>query len=83
MIHYYSRTKIHPSITELLTSDGSTVCSDPEMATLFNGYFSTAFTCEDTTTIPTVDSASSLIADSIEITPAVAYHTLAILLVQY
>ena len=72
-----SRTKIRPSITELLTSDGSTVYSDPEMATIFNDYFSTFFTCEDTTTIPTVDSASSpLIADSIEITPAVVYDKL-------
>ena len=47
------------------------------MATIFNDYFSTVFTCEDTTTIPTVDSASSPPnADSIEITPGVVYDKL-------
>ena len=40
------------------------------MATLFNDYFSTVFTCVDTIMIPTVDSASSPpIVDSIEFTP--------------
>ena len=47
------------------------------MATLFNEYFSSVFTCEDITSIPTVDSTGSpLLNDSIEITPAVALNKL-------
>ena len=65
-----SRTKGYPSVTELVSSDGSVIHSDIEMATLFNEYFSTVFTCEDITNIPTVDShGSPLLDDSIEITP--------------
>ena len=44
-----SRIKIHPNIAELLCSNGSTV----------NEYFSSVFTVEDTTTIPTVHSVCS------------------------
>ena len=48
--------------------------------TLFNEYFSSVFTCEDTTTIPTVDPTSSpLLNDSIEITPTVVFNKLAAL----
>ena len=54
-----SRIKIHPNIAELLCSDGSTVCSDAEKATIFNEYFSSVFTVEDTTTISTVHSVCS------------------------
>ena len=53
-----SRTKICHSITELLSADGSAIHPDTEMATLFNEYFSSVFTCEDATTIPAVDPTS-------------------------
>ena len=47
------------------------------MATLFNEYFSSVFTCEDITSIPIVDSTGSpLLNDSIEITPAVVLNKL-------
>ena len=47
------------------------------MATLFNEYFSTVFTCEDITNIPTVDSTGSpLLDDFIEITPTVVFNKL-------
>ena len=71
-----SRIKIHPNIAELLCSDGSTVCSDAEKATIFNEYFSSVFTVEDTTTtIPTVHSVCSPpVIDSIDITPEVVLN---------
>ena len=47
------------------------------MATLFNEYFSSVFTCKDITSIPTVDSTGSpVLNDSIEITPAVVLNKL-------
>ena len=56
---------------------GSAIHSDTEMATHFNEYFSSVFTCEDTASIPTVDSTSSpLLDDSIEITPATVFSKL-------
>jgi len=55
------RLKIRPSISELLSiselrriASGSVESSDSEMATLFNDYFSSVFTVEDTTVIPTL-----------------------------
>ena len=72
-----SKTKICPSITELVSSDGSVTHSDTEMATHFNEYFSSVFACEDITSILTVDSASSpLLKHSIEITPTVVLNKL-------
>ena len=44
-----SKVKTRPNITELLCSDGTAEGSDAEMATMFNDYFSSVFTCEDTT----------------------------------
>jgi len=71
-----SRTKVHPSITEIVSSDGCAIHSDAEMATHFE-YFSSGFTCEDTADIPTVDSTGSpLLDDSIEITPTVVFNKL-------
>ena len=49
-----SRTKVEPGITELVSTDGSAIQSDIDMATHFNEYFSSVFTCEDTASIPTV-----------------------------
>ena len=47
------------------------------MATLFNKYFATVFTCEDIKNIPTVDlTGSPLLDDSIEITPTVVFDKL-------
>jgi len=47
------------------------------MATHFNEYFSSVFTCEDTADIPTVDSTGSpLLDDSFEITPTVVFNKL-------
>ena len=61
----------------MVSSDGSAIHSDTEMATHFNKYFSSVFTCEDTASIPTVDSTSSpLLDDSIEITPATVFSKL-------
>ena len=58
-----------------MSSDGSVMHSNIKMATLFNEYFSTVFTCEDITNIPTVDSTGSpLLDDSIEITPTVVFN---------
>ena len=72
-----SRTKVRPGVTELVSSDGSAIHCDTEMATHFNEYFSSVFTCEDTASIPTVDSTSSLLLDdSIEITPATVFSKL-------
>jgi len=53
--------------------------SDIDMATHFNEYFSSIFTCEDTATasIPTVDSTSfPPLDDSIEITPEIVFSKL-------
>ena len=62
-------------IIELLCSDGSTMHSDAEMAANFNNYFSSVFTSEDTTTIPSVHAiVSSPIIDSIDITPEVVFN---------
>ena len=67
-----SRVKTRPGITELLRSDGSTASSDAEMATMFNEYFSSVFTCEDTSSLPVIDTTSApLISDSIEFTPEI------------
>ena len=61
-----SKVKTHPNITELLHSDGTIASSDTEMATMFNNYFSSVFTCKDTTSLPTSDSTGTpLIPDSI------------------
>ena len=70
-----SRTKICPSVTELVYSDGSVIHSDIEMATYsFKEYFSTVLTCED---ITTVDSTGSpLLDDSIEITLTIVFNNL-------
>ena len=51
-----SRIKTRPSIDELCCFDGSTTSSHPEMAKLFNDYFSSVFTHEDTYSIPTLQS---------------------------
>ena len=53
-----SRLKIRPSTSELLSPSGSTVCSDFEMAALFNDYFSSVFTVEDTSVVPTAPTPS-------------------------
>ena len=46
------------------------------MATHYE-YFSSVFTCDDTASVPTVDSTSSaLLDDSVEITPAVVFKKL-------
>jgi len=50
------RIKTCPSIDELCCSDGSITSSHPEMAKLFNDYFSSVFTHEDTNPIPTLKS---------------------------
>ena len=72
-----SRTKVRPSITELVSSDGCVIHSDAEMAIHFNEYFSSVFTCEDTADIPTVYLTGSLLLDdSIEITPTVLFNKL-------
>jgi len=48
----------------------STVCSDSEMASLFNDYFSSVFTTEDSSFIPMVCSSTSPpVVDFIDITP--------------
>ena len=70
--------KTRPVISELLCPDGSLVNSDSEMATLFNDYFSSVFTCEDTNTIPTTDaSGTPPITDSIDITPEIILSKIA------
>ena len=67
-----SRVKTRPGITELLRSDGSIASSDVEMATMFNDYFSSVFTREDTSSFPVTDTTSTpLISDSIEFTPEI------------
>ena len=73
-----SRTKVRPGITEVVSTDGSAIQSDIDMATLFfNEYFSSVFNCEDTASIPTVDSTSSPpLDDSIEITPEIVFSKL-------
>ena len=43
-----------PSVTELVSSDGSVMYTNIDMATHFNEYFSSMFTCEDIARIPTV-----------------------------
>jgi len=69
-----SRTK---GITELVSTDGSAIQSDIDMATHFNQYFSSVFTCEDTASIPIVDSTSfPPLDDSIEITPEIVFSKL-------
>ena len=54
-----SKMKTRSVISELLCPDGSLVNSDSQMATLFNDYFSSVFTCEDTNTIPTTDASGT------------------------
>jgi len=56
--NYYinSRIKTCPSIDELCCSDSSIASSHPEMPKLFNDYFSSVFTHEDTNSIPTLQS---------------------------
>jgi len=69
-----SKVKIHPKITELLHSDSTVTSSDSEMATLFNNYFSTVFTNEDTTSIPAIDSTGSTpIPESIDFTQDIVF----------
>jgi len=70
-----SKVKTRPSITELLRSDGTISNSHAEIANLFNNYFSSVFTDEDTTTFPAVDlTGTPLINDSIEFTPEMVYN---------
>ena len=65
---------MHPSITELLRSDGTVTCSNSEMATLFNNYFSTVFTSEDITSIPVIDPiVSTSIPESIDFTSDIIF----------
>ena len=65
-----SKVKTRPSITELICSDDTVTCSDFEMATLFNNYFSTVFTNEDITSTPAIDpNGSPPISESIDFTP--------------
>ena len=77
--------KVHDSVhnaeragdAEVMSSQREidTRCSDAEKATIFNEYFSSVFTVEDTTTIPTVHSVCSPpVIDSIDITPEVVLN---------
>ena len=69
-----SRLKVRPSISKLFAPDGSSVFSDSEMATLLNDCFSSVFTVEDTTTIPTAHTTASTSAtDSIDFTPNIVF----------
>ena len=78
-----SRVKTRPGITELPCFDGSTASSDAEMATMFNEYFSSVFTCEDTSSLPVIDTTSApLISDSIEFTPEIVNKKIYIKLTQ-
>ena len=43
-----------PSVTELVSSNGSVIHANTDMATHFNEYFSSMFTCEDIARIPMV-----------------------------
>ena len=64
--------KTRSVISELLSPNGSLVNSDSEMATLFNDYFSSVFTCEDTNTTLTTDaSGTPPITNSIDIIPEI------------
>jgi len=73
-----SQLKICPSISEILSPSGSTVCSDSEKASLFNDYFSSIFTTEDTVLllfqqfVPVILSFQ-LIVLSIDITPDIVF----------
>jgi len=50
------------------------ISSDSEMATLFNNYFSTVFTNEDTTSILAIDTTGSTpIPESIYFTPDIVF----------
>jgi len=70
-----SKVKTRPNITELLRSNGTIASSDMEMATMFNNYFSSVFTCENTISLPTSDSTGTpLISDSIEFTPELVHN---------
>ena len=70
-----SKVKTCPSITELIRSDDTVTCSDFEMATLFNKYFSTVFTDEDITSTPAIDpNGSPPISESIDITPGYCFR---------
>ena len=62
------------SISEILSPTGSIVRSDSEKASLFNDYFSSIFTAEDSSVIPKVcSSASPLVVNSIDITPDIVF----------
>ena len=70
MQHVNSKVKTRPSITELIRSDDTVTCSDFEIATLFNNYFSTVFTNENIASTPAIDPNGSLpISESIDFTP--------------
>jgi len=80
--HYInSKMKIQPVISELFCPDGSSVSSDEDTPTLFNNYFASVFTSEDTTTLPTTYTSSSAppIADSIDINPEIVLSKIQIL----
>jgi len=64
--------KIRPVISDLFCPDGSSVSSVEDMATLFNNYFASVFTCKDTATLPTTYTSSAPpVTDSIDITPEI------------
>ena len=73
-----SRTKIYPSVTELVFYDDSVIHSNIEIVTLLiNISLVCLCTCEDIINDATVDSTgSSLSSDSIEITPTVVLNKL-------
>ena len=57
-----------------IAPDNSSISSDPEMVTLFNEYFSSVFTVEDITTIPTAHLTTfTSVSDSIEFTPSIVF----------
>jgi len=72
-----SRIKTRPTIDELRRSDGSFTSLHSEMVNMFNGYFSSVFTCGDNS-IPTphTDVPPSTI-HTLVITPQLVFNKLA------
>ena len=69
--------KICPTINSLCCDDNSVTYSDPEKCELFNNYFSSVFTNEDCSSIPSLQLNRGIVPlTDIEMTPAIVFDNL-------
>ena len=73
----YNNTKVQDDVDKLLKDDGTLTCSDHEVANCLNDFFTSVYTDEPTSEVPTLpDRSNSSTLQHIEMTHEDVLHQL-------